>query len=163
MTKSIRGAYGTKNALTNPQTIGERIQRVRMAWGWTQYRLAEALGSNQRLVSHWERGVAKPSGAAMTAISSLLGITSEALLTGTGFTIPDLPAMVEGVAKETVAQYTALSNLLPEAESDRIILVDIGGFQSKPLALAASVKALKIAHGEDKEVWVVVRSRKQKG
>jgi DNA-binding transcriptional regulator YiaG len=154
-----RGAYGTKKALTGPSTFGERLRCLRIAWGWSQGRLAQALGSNQRLVSHWERDIAKPSGAAMTAISSLVGMTTEALLTGTGFTIPDIPAKVEGVAKETVAQYAALSKFLPQAVGESVMLVDINGYQAKPLNLQEAVRALKTAK-EDHEVWVVVRTRK---
>ena len=96
----IRGAYGKKDVQSSPQTLGERLRRIRIAWGWSQGRFAEALGSNQRLVSHWERDIVKPSGAALTAISSLIGMTTEALLTGKGFTIPDIPAGVEGVNRE---------------------------------------------------------------
>ena len=151
----IRGAYGTKKALTSPKTFGDRLRCIRMAWGWSQKRLAETLGSNQRLVSHWERDFAKPSGAAMTAISNLVGITIEALLTGKGFTIPDMPAVVEGVAKEKVAQYATLSRVLPKTKKGQITLVDIDAFESKPLTLDEAVKSLK---GSGSEVWVVVRS-----
>ena len=154
---NIRGAYGTKNALTNPRTFGERLQRVRIAWGWSQKRLAEALGSNQRLISHWERDIAKPSAAALTSLSALLGFSTEALLTGNGFTLPDMPILPEGVAKETVAQYTALARLLPKPEKGRIAVVDLNAFESKPLTLDEAVKALKDLKGTDTAVWVVVR------
>ncbi|MGA2083019.1 MAG: helix-turn-helix transcriptional regulator [Holophaga sp.] len=155
---NIRGAYGTKNALTSPKTFGERLRCIRMAWGWSQKRLAETLGSNQRLVSHWERDIAKPSGAAMTAISSLLEISTEALLNGKGFTIPDMPALVEGVPKETVAQYAVLSRSLPKPKKGRIALVNIDAFESKPLTLDEAVRVLKATKGTDAEVWVVVRA-----
>lgn len=157
---NIRGAYGTKKALTGPKSFGERLRCIRMAWGWTQGRLADALGSNQRLISHWERDIAKPSGAAMMAISNLVGMTTEALLTGKGFTIPDMPALVEGVAKETVAQYAVLSRSLPKSKKGRITLVNIDAFESKPLTLDEAVHALKDLKKADTEVWVVVRSRK---
>lgn len=153
-----RGAYGTKTAQTSPRTFGDRLRRVRMAWGWSQGRFAETLGSNQRLVSHWERNKAKPSGAALNVISSLLGISTEALLTGEGFTIPDMPVLVEGMAKETVAQYTALSRLLPKPKKGRIAVVDLNAFESKPLTLDEALKTLKDTKGTDTEVWVVVRT-----
>ena len=157
-----RGAYGVKNAQTAaPNSFGERLRRVRMAWGWSQGRLAETLGSNQRLVSHWERDIAKPSGAAMTAIASLVGMTTEALLTGKDFTIPDIPAMVEGVAKETVAQFAALSRSLPKPRKGRITLVNLHTFESKPLTLDEAIQALKDMKGADGEVWVVVKGSKE--
>ncbi len=161
--KNIRGAYGTKSPLTSPKSFGERLRSVRTGWGWSQDRLAEVLGSNQRLISHWERDIAKPSGAALTALSSLLGMSTEALLTGDGFTIPDMPILAEGVARETVAQYTALGRLLPKPEKGRIAIVDLNAFESKPLTLDEAVRVLKATKGTDAEVWVVVRSEKGSG
>jgi DNA-binding transcriptional regulator YiaG len=158
---NIRGAYGTKKALTSPKTLGERLRCIRTAWGWSQSRLAETLGSNQRLISHWERDIAKPSGAAMTAIANLVGMTAEALLTGKDFTIPDIPAMVEGVAKETVAQFAALSRSLPKPRKGRITLVNLHAFESRPLTLDGAVQALKDMKGADGEVWLVVRGAKE--
>jgi hypothetical protein len=38
-----RGAYGMKTALTSPKTFGERLRRIRLAWGWSQGRLAETV------------------------------------------------------------------------------------------------------------------------
>ena len=158
----IRGAYGAKDAKTaSPKSFGERLRRIRMAWGWSQGRFAEGLGSNQRLVSHWERDIAKPSGAAMTAIANLVGMTTEALLTGKDFTIPDIPVMVEGVAKETVAQFAALSRSLPRPRKGRITLVNLHAFESKPLTLDEAIQALKDMKRADREVWVVVRGPKE--
>jgi transcriptional regulator with XRE-family HTH domain len=147
-----------KTALTSPKNFGERLRRIRLAWGWSQGRLAETLGSNQRLVSHWERDIAKPSGAALTAIASLVGMTSEALLTGKGFSIPDMPALREGVAKETVAQFSALSRLMPKPEKGRIAVVDLNAFESKPITLDEALKTLKGMKGTNTEVWLVIRS-----
>ena len=79
-------------------------------------------------------------------------------MTGEGFTIPDMPALVEGVAKETVAQYTAISRLLPKPRKGRIAVVDLNAFESKPLTLDEALKTLKDTKGTDTEVWVVVRS-----
>jgi len=154
-----RGAYGTKSAQTSPQTFGERLRRTRLAWGWSQGRLAEALGSNQRLVSHWERDIAKPSGAALTAIASLLGMSTEALLTGDGFSIPNMPILVEGEERETVAQYTALSRLLPKPMKGRIMLVDLNAFESNSLTLIEALKAMKDTKNAGPDIWLVVRSQ----
>jgi hypothetical protein len=85
-------------------------------------------------------------------------MTTEALLTGKGFTISDMPALVEGVAKETVAQYTAITRLLPMPKKGRIAVVDLNAFESKPLTLDEALKTLKDTKGTDTEVWVVVRS-----
>ena len=95
----------------------------------------------------------------MTSISSLFGVSSEAILTGDGFTIPEMPILEEGMAKEVVAQYTALSRLLPEPEKGRITVVDLNAFEGKSLTLDEAVKALRGTKGTNAEVWVVVRSR----
>ena len=153
-----RGAYGTKSAQKSPQSFGERLRRTRLAWGWSQGRLAEALGSNQRLVSHWERDIAKPSSAALTAIASLLGMSTETLLTGDGFSIPNMPALLEGEERETVAQYIALSRLLPKPSKGGIMLVDLNAFESKSLTLGEALRTMKDANSTDPDIWLVVRS-----
>lgn len=158
---SNRGAYGAKKAQTSPQSFGKRLQCIRLAWGWSQGRLAEAIGSNQRLVSHWERDKAKPSGAALASISALLGTSEEALLIGEGFTIPDMPALVEGAGKETAAQFMALSRLLPDAPAGTVMMVNLDAFQAQPLTQTNAIKALKTATTDECEVWIVVRSRKK--
>jgi hypothetical protein len=71
-----------------------------------------------------------------------------------------MPAIVVGVAKETVAQYAALSRSLPKSKKGRIMAVDIDAYESKPLTLNEAIQALKETQGPEQEVWVVVRSRK---
>jgi len=97
----------------------------------------------------------------MTAISSLVGMTTEALLTGKGFTIPDLPAAVEGVARETVAEYGVLSRSLPKPKKGRVTFVDIDAFEAKPLTLDEALRVLKVLKTSDTEVWVVVQASKE--
>lgn len=155
---SNRGAYGTKSPRVRPQTLGQRIRHVRILWGWSQGRFAEAIGTNQRLLSHWERDKAKPSGAALTSLSVLLGNTPEALLTGEGFAVSNPPALPEGVAKETVAQFSILSRLLPDVHGDGVTLVDIEAFEAKRLSRADASKAMSKLKGE---VFLVVRKEKE--
>jgi hypothetical protein len=90
-------------------------------------------------------------------------MTTEALLTGKGFTISDMPALVEGVAKETVAQFSALSRLLPKPKKGRIAVVNLNAFESKPLTLDEAIKTLKGMKGTNTEVWLVVRSLVESG
>lgn len=42
--------------MTNYLTVGERIKSARMLAGWTQQQLADACGTKQANVSHWENG-----------------------------------------------------------------------------------------------------------
>lgn len=50
------------------------IARARMARGWTQGQLAEAIGSTQSQVAGWESGRRKPKLDALMGIASALGI-----------------------------------------------------------------------------------------
>jgi transcriptional regulator with XRE-family HTH domain len=62
-----------------PRTMGERIRTLRMQWGWTQEQLGSALNTDQTAVSAWERDKARPSGAALSAIARLAGLSVEVL------------------------------------------------------------------------------------
>ncbi|MBP1627133.1 MAG: helix-turn-helix protein [Holophagaceae bacterium] len=73
-------------------TLGGRIRMVRKAWGWTQKDLAQALDSDQQVVSYWERDRAKPSRSALILLSRVFQLPVEALTMGEGFSIPDLPS-----------------------------------------------------------------------
>ena len=155
---SNRGAYGTRTPKVHPQTLGQRLRHVRILWGWSQERFADAIGTNQRLLSHWERDKAKPSGAALTSLSVLLGNTPEALLTGEGFVASDPPALPEGVAKETIAQFSLLSRLLPDVHGDGVILVDLDAFEAKRLSRSDASKAMSKQKGD---VFLVIRKGKE--
>lgn len=78
----------------DPKTLGTRIKAVRNAWGWSQQKVAAALHVDQASVSFWERDRIMPSGAALVALSALLGCTAEALEHGVGWEIPEGPAMI---------------------------------------------------------------------
>lgn len=55
----------------------------------TQGEFAEWLRAEQTTVSSWERGRTEPSGPALIALCALLQLDPEAILHGTGFSIPD--------------------------------------------------------------------------
>lgn len=55
-------------------TIGGRIRTARMARGWSQARLADAIGKEQTTVSSWERGRTEPGRDDVVRIASKLGI-----------------------------------------------------------------------------------------
>lgn len=56
-------AYGTMSATA--------IKSIREALGMTQSEFAENLGVQQTAVSHWEKGLRRPSGAAEILIEML--------------------------------------------------------------------------------------------
>ena len=57
-----------------------RIGEARDARGWTQAKLAEAIGTTQQTVQRWESGQTDPKVSQIEAISSALGITVSFLL-----------------------------------------------------------------------------------
>ena len=73
-------------------TLGARIRSVRRAWGWTQGDLASALGTDQQVVSYWERDKSHPSRGFLKLLADLFRIPDSVLLHGKGFTVPHAPA-----------------------------------------------------------------------
>ena len=80
-------------AAKKKETVGDRIKAVRLAWGWSQSKMAGALRCDQASISFWECG-RQPAGTAITAISALFGCSAEALLTGKRFKAPAGPAHI---------------------------------------------------------------------
>lgn len=55
-------------------TNDSRIAQARLAKGWTQAQLAEAVGVAKQHISRWEKGINKPSVAALVKIAGALGV-----------------------------------------------------------------------------------------
>lgn len=55
-------------------TNDSRIAQARLAKGWTQAQLAEAVGVAKQHISRWEKGSIKPSVAALVKIANALGV-----------------------------------------------------------------------------------------
>jgi len=55
-------------------SVGERIREARTARGWSQAKLAEAIGKTQTAVTWWENGGREPSRADVALIARALGI-----------------------------------------------------------------------------------------
>ena len=55
-------------------TNDSRIAQARLAKGWTQAQLAEAVGVAKQHISRWEKGSIKPSVAALVKITNALGV-----------------------------------------------------------------------------------------
>lgn len=116
---ATRGPYESRPLSCPPKSLGERIRSVRLAWGWTQGELGQAVNTDQTAVSAWERGIAEPSGAAMAALSSLFGVTPECLETGDHFAPRAEPHSVPG-ERSASHQLT-----LPPAEPGKVTLVGL--------------------------------------
>jgi transcriptional regulator with XRE-family HTH domain len=63
-----------------PETIGERLARLRRERGITQAELAEKLGIVQPVVSDYERGELRLHGQLIVELSRILGVTADELL-----------------------------------------------------------------------------------
>jgi hypothetical protein len=96
----------------------------------------------------------------MTALSSLVGMSSEALLSGKGFSIPDLPAKLEGVSKEDAAKCAALGNMLPRIKSDDVVILNLNAYKISSASTTEAIRALKSARSDGSEIWVVIREAK---
>lgn len=62
--------------------LGRRIVRRREELGWSQAELARRLSVPRGRLSKWERGAHAPSLAWLQALSGVLGMTADELLTG---------------------------------------------------------------------------------
>ena len=61
-------------------SMGETISTLRKEKGMTQKELADMLGITDKAVSKWERNVAYPDTATISALAEILGISVEQLM-----------------------------------------------------------------------------------
>lgn len=159
-----RGPYKPRRAVKKPQTLGERLQVVRRALGFSQVTLAEAVGVPQQSISSWERGLTEPSGPGMLTLTTVLGLTAVALKTGKGFTIPEAPPAPEDreaqphVAVEgfvAVEDGTRKPIALPAAAPGEVWGVDAASGQKVPLTKEQALAWLSDAIDSEVPVWIV--------
>lgn len=74
------------------ETIGNRIQKIRKEKGLTQEDLAEKLGVSAQAVSKWENDASCPDISLLPQLCRILGITTDALLSGKTETVTLVPA-----------------------------------------------------------------------
>jgi transcriptional regulator with XRE-family HTH domain len=65
---------------TGPETIGQRIVRIRKAQGLTQKQLAERIGIARSLVTDYEIGRLRLSGEMVVRFALVLGVSTDAIL-----------------------------------------------------------------------------------
>ena len=63
-----------------PETIGERLRRLRKKAGLTQEQLAEAIGVHLNTVCLWEKGEYTPKTQSIKALAKALGVSEADLL-----------------------------------------------------------------------------------
>ena len=64
------------------ERTGALIRRLRMEKGLTQRELAGRLGVSDKAVSKWERGLGCPDVSLLTAVSQVLGVGLDSMLSG---------------------------------------------------------------------------------
>lgn len=74
------------------ETIGSRICRFRKAKGMTQEDLASQLGVSSQAVSKWENDVSCPDITLLPQLSQVLGVTTDAILSGKNEDVKLVPA-----------------------------------------------------------------------
>lgn len=131
-------------------TLGTRIRSVRRAWGWTQRDLASALGTDQQVVSYWERDKSHPSRGFLKLLADLFRIPEAVLVHGRNFTVPEEPAS-DGDA----ALLQGLERLLVSPLEDLILAdLDLGGVDHP--SLNEVFQAMRAARKEGRQILVVI-------
>lgn len=131
-------------------TLGARIRSVRRAWGWTQGDLASMLGTDQQVVSYWERDKSHPSRGFLKLMADLFRIPEPALLLGKDFTVPEAPAS-DGDA----ALLQGLERLLVSPLEDLTLAdLDLGGADHP--SLTEAFHAIRAARKEGRQILIVI-------
>ena len=120
-----------------------------MAWGWTQEQLGTALNTDQTAVSAWERDKVRPSGAALQAISRLMGLRVETTGLAGAFQNPPV------ASDESSSDGPTLK--LPALRGASAILMDLRDNQSQTLAdTQEAILKLIEAGRRGRGVWIVL-------
>ncbi len=98
------------------ETLGKRIARCRKERGLTQEALAEALGISSQAVSKWETDQTCPDILLLPQLSTMLGITTDTLLTGEQG--PAVALTPEGSRKPL--EQMVLHIIMNDSEGDKI-------------------------------------------
>jgi transcriptional regulator with XRE-family HTH domain len=70
-----------------PESLGQRIARLRTRLGWTQADLADRLAASRVAVSHFEASLALPSERTIVLLAGLFKLEPADLVEGTGYPI----------------------------------------------------------------------------
>lgn len=146
---SSRGAYRASRTPEEgaPTSFGARLRRIRVAWGLTQGQFGQLLHTDQQMISLWERGKTQPSRTGAALLASYFGLSVEALLTGEGFSIPDMPSPVDP---------KALTCQLPDLAQGGMAVVDLRTGKESSLRFEELKATIDQHHLRGNRVWVVV-------
>lgn len=145
-----RGAYGKAKPAVPPSTLGARIRQVRVAWGWTQNQLADRLNIDQQMISLWERNKTEPSRTGFALLAQLMNVTKKALVTGEGFSIPDLPQGVSGSAEDQ-----SITIHLPLIQPGEVASISLPGSKANLIRGKEAAQLLRGLIKSGRPVWIV--------
>lgn len=60
--------------------LGQRINELRLAFGWNQVEMSKKLGVSKQTVSNWENDNIQPSIEALMRLADLFGVSTDYLL-----------------------------------------------------------------------------------
>lgn len=84
--------------------LGQRINKLRTAKGWSQVELAKRLRVAKQTVSNWENDNIQPSIEMLVRLSKIFGVTTDYLLG-----LEDVPRLsIEGLPASVVAHLELL-------------------------------------------------------
>ncbi len=74
---------------TEPETFGQRLARLRREAGYSQSELGREVGVSQRMIAYYEGPSAHPPTQLLSALTEVLGVSTDALL---GITVAKIGA-----------------------------------------------------------------------
>ena len=106
------------------KTFGQRLQQARNKKNMTQTVLANQIKvSSQKIISNWEKDVAKPEMDTLIIVAQILEVSIDWLLTG-----EEKERKVEGkisIAIEDFAEYMQLKNEKLKKENDSLKNIEV--------------------------------------
>ncbi len=72
-----------RNEKGNATAVGQRIKRLRQDRSWSQAQLGQRLGTHQKQISSYERGVHIPSADLLIRLAEIFEVSLDYLLAGT--------------------------------------------------------------------------------
>ena len=92
------------------ETMGSRISKYRKAKGMTQEELAGMLGVSSQAVSKWENDISCPDISLLPQLSKVLGVSTDAILSGKEDEVKILPAEQRKSLDELILRIKVLSH-----------------------------------------------------
>lgn len=149
---AARGPYDSDSSSDTPATLGARIKMLRIRRRLTQAELGQGLNTDQTMVSLWERGKARPSGAALAGVAAFFGVAVAALETGEGLGPEAAP---EATAPQASGRAGRAPVALPDAGPGGVLAMDLRTRTEKRVETLEAMGFLMKVLKEGRSVWIV--------